>query len=398
MNKYKLLSATIVMTLSTTLASPLLAVPSLFAYQQASSAYEDAYINGAFNIGSGNREQANYNLDLSLSYDKVFSSADRNTALKFRGIGSRSRDAAKDAEARWSYLASASATVDNYFRSGSKGAFWYGRGEVASTKESEEKESKDIFSKLTIGVGYGRVVNVTPMSRAIRLIESLRANNSLSRLPSDDVYQNIAQIISTEDAYESKHGRDYQQYWISDIEASLKASGATNGALGSKATLKVYKVLVNERISTRKHGWLVRGGVGAVLSDYDGEKGKPALELGAEYHRPLGNQTQFSNEAIFTTALKDSDSSYVVNNTMSLTHEVSDVVDWDNKWLVQYNKTDGSDATTSNALSSAFNYELTNQLDFNITTTLTKKNDNIDNNGNDGVDKKITMGIQYRLK
>ena len=128
----------------------------------------------------------------------------------------------------------------------------------------------------------------------------------------------------------------------------------------------------NERISTRKHGWLVRTGIGAVLSDYDGETGKPALEVGAEYHRPLSNQTQFSNEAILTTTLKDSNSSYNVKNHMSLTHEITDVIDWENKWVVDYSKSDNVDAITNHTLSSAFNYELSNQLDYNVIATLVK--------------------------
>jgi len=387
MKKLKLLSAAIAVSFITT---PVFAEPSLFDYKQATSSYEDAYITGNFNVGSGNQGQSNYDLDLSLDYEKVFSSPSRNTKLDFIGAGSRSRGSNKGDKTNSTYQLLGSATVDNYFRANSNGSFWYGKGEVGAKKGQVKP-----FTKATVGVGYGRVVNVTPMARAIRVVQALRKNGTLRADPANSTYQSIANTIAKEAEYRSKHGiRDYEQHWIADIEKALKNSGA----LGAKGTIKAYDVLTNERISTRKHGWLVRAGIGAVLSDYDGETGKPAIEVGAEYHLPLNNQTQFSNEAIFTTTLKDNSNSYIVNNNMSLTHELTDVIDWENKWALNYSKSDNAKSTTTNTLTSAFNYELNNKLDFNVTATLSKVNDNIANNGNDDVDKRLTMGIKYRLK
>lgn len=395
MNNIKQLPAAIAATLIGTLATPAFAVPSLYDYKEATSSYEDAYVTGNFNVGSGNQDQSNYDLDLSLDYEKVFSSPDRNTKLDFSGYGNRSRGSNDGDTTKSDFQMLGSATMDNYFQPGSKGSFWYGKGEVGAIKDQDKP-----FTKATVGVGYGRVVNVTPMARAIRIVEELRKQGSVTSDPSNAAYQSIANVIAKEAEYSSKHGsKDYQQYWIADIEKALKAAGVVKGgALGARSTIKSYDVLVNENISTRKHGWLVRAGVGAVLSDYDGETGKPALEVGAEYHVPVSNQTQFSNEAIFTTTLKDDDSSYIVNNAMSLTHELTDMIDWENQWLLSYNKSDGSDSTTINTLTSAFDYELTNQLDFNVTAALGKVDDNIDNNGNDDLDKRLTMGIKYRLK
>ncbi|RTZ65246.1 MAG: hypothetical protein DSZ29_04590 [Aquificaceae bacterium] len=390
MKKINLLSTAIAVSFASLAVSPAFAEPSLLNYTEATSSYEDAYVTGHFNVGSGNQAQSNYDLDLSLDYEKVFSSPNRNTKLDFNGSGSRSRGSKKGDETKSDYQLLGSATVDNYFQPNSKGAFWYGKGEVGA-----KKDQKKAFTKATVGVGYGRVVNVTPMARAIRVVQALRKNGALGSDVSNSTYQSIANIISREAEYRSKHGaKDYQQYWVADIEKALK----NGGALGAKGTIKAYDVLTHERISTRKYGWLVRAGIGAVLSDYDGETGKPAVEVGAEYHLPLSNQTQFSNEAIFTTTLKDNSNSYIVNNNMSLTHELTDMIDWENKWSLNYSKSDHAKSTTSNTLTSSFNYELTNQLDFNITASLSKINDKIDNNGNDGVDKRLTMGVKYRLK
>ncbi len=358
------------------------AAPSIISYKEASSAYSDAYVTGNFNAADGNQQRASYDMNLGLDFEKVLSTPSRNIKYDFTASGSKKRSSTNGEAATNTYQTFGSATMDKYFRAGSKGAFWYGKGEVGAKKGQQKA-----FSKVTAGLGYGRVVNVTPMARAIRVVAALRNNGSLTAEPSNDKYQEIATIIAKEAEYRSKHGvRYYQQYWVADIEKVL------GGTIGARGAIRANDVLGNERISTRKHGWLVRAGIGAVLSDYDGETGKPAVEVGAEYHRPIGNQTQFSNEAILTTTLKDSNKSYIVKNNMSLTHEISDVIDWENKWTVDYSKSDNVDAITNHTLSSAFNYQLGNQLAYNITATLVKTD------AKDDLDQKLSMGIKYRLK
>ncbi len=395
MKKQNVLTAAVMMAF-TGAATTVSAEPAITDYKEATSAYEDAYLSGTFNLDSGNQDQTSYDLDLTADYEKVFSSPNRNTKLDFLGTGSVSKGSTSGDERTSDYQALGSATVDSYFRPGSKAGFWYGKGEVGVKKGQE-----DPFTKATVGVGYGRVVNVTPMARSIRVIQALRERGNLTGDPSNATYQAVATIISLENEYRSKHGfADYEQYWVEDIENALVASGMVKGGskLSARGVLKSYDVLTNERISTRKHGWLVRAGVGAVLSDYDGTDGKPALEVGAEYHRPISNQTQFSNEAIATATLKDGDDGYNFNNAMSLTHEVSDRVDWENKWILDHSTSDKANDITTNSLSSAFLYNLTNKLDFVVEAKLTDTDDNIANNGNDELDKSLTMGVKYRLK
>ncbi len=361
---------------------------SLYDYEEATSAYEDAYINADFNLQSGNQEQTSYDLDLNLDYEKVLSSPDRNTKFDFVGDTSKNRGANADDPTITHYQAFGSVTADNYFESNSNGAFWYGKGELGLQKDME-----DPYTKATVGIGYGRVVNATPMARAIRMVEALTERNLLTQAPSKAAYQAVANIIAREDEYRSKYGAaDYEMNWIQDIESAL------GGGIGVKGAIKSYDVLVNERISTRKHGWLVRGGVGAVLSDYDGSDGKPALEIGAEYHRPLSNATQFSNEAIFTAVLDDNDDSYRISNAMSLTHEISDRVDWENSWLLDYVDHESSNDVTTNALASTYRYYISNALSFAVTAKLANVEDGIDGNNNDKLDKSLVMGLTYRLK
>jgi len=396
MNQRNRLSLTMMMVFAG--STSVIAEPLITDYQEATSAYEDAYMTGSFNLNDGNQAQSSFDLDLEIDYDKVISSPDRNIKIKATGIGSRTRGPNAADEAQSSYQALSSITMDKYFQPNTKAGFWYGKAELGGQKGQE-----DPFFKVTGGVGYGRVINVTPMARSIRVIQELRRHRVLTSDPANSTYQEVAKVINQESQYRSKYGAaEYEQYWIEALESVLKTSGtvAGGGDLGARAILKSYDVLVNERISTRKNGWLVRGGMGAVISNYDGSDSKPAVELGAEYHRPLNNQTQLSNEAIATATVDDDDNSYVFNNVLSVTHEVSDRIDWENSWTLNHNESDVTNATdvTSNTIASTYRYYLTNQLAFDTTVKLTDIEDDIDNNGNDSVDKSLNMGITYRLK
>lgn len=368
---------------------------TLFDYEQPTSAYEDAYVSGRLNINSGNQDQTSHDLNLDMNYERVFSSPDRD--IKFNGDlqGSSKRGPSAGDATQDNYIGTGSVGMNKYFQPNSKGAFWYGDGEIGIKKGADDPRIK-----AGVGVGYGRVVNVTPMAQAIRLVEALTEKQRLTGSLTKAEYNQVANIIAKESEYRTKYGAaDYQQNWMADIEKVLQATGKTAGELGAIGILRARDVLVNERISTRKHGWLAKVGVSEVLKDYDGSDTKPALDIGAEYHRPLNNQTQFSNEASASAILQDSDKSYTAKNAMSLTHELTDRVDWLNSWAMNYDHNDVTDAdTTTNAVSSTYRYYISNKLAFDTVATLSKVDDDIADNGNDEIDNSLFMGVTYRLK
>lgn len=369
-----------------TVAGSATAEVTLYDYTEASSAYEDAYVDGSFNTSDGNGfGQASYDAKLNLDYNRVFSSANRDVTIKGDVSGRTNRASTAGASSTSEFGAGLSGEVANYFRPNSKGAFWYGSGSIRA-----EKDAEDVASKIGLGLGYGRVVNVTPMAKAIRLVEALRQQGSLKTVPSKAVYQQIATVIAQENAYKSKHKLgQYQQYWFTDIE---KAFG--QGALGAGAIIKAYDVLNNGLISARLHGWKVTGGLGVVLSNLDGtDGGDPSLDFGAEYHRPISNKTQFSNVASLSTVYGD-DTGYQFYNTMGLTYELSDKVDWDNKWNLSHVDTGvaGVDGKTDHALSSTLRYYLNNQLDLKVSATAAK------DDGAADVDTSLNIGVGYRLR
>ena len=371
---------------------PALADVTLYDYTEATSAYEDAYLNlGANTHKNRADDKAAYNLNINTNYEKVFSAPNRDITTKLNANGNVSRAGEKGAKSENSYTAGAYGSIDTYFKENGK-AFWYGDADIRANSETKNKTD----STVGLGVGYGRVVNVTPMAKAIRLMEALKYRGVIAKMPSKAGYNDIAHIISKQAVYASKYGRkDYQKYWIADIEKALNKTGVHSGNLNAVGVLEARQVLVDESISTRKHGWKVRAGVNYHLKSFSGETNEPGLKVGAEYHRPLSNRTQLSEEATINSQFNsDAADEYTFNNHVSLTHEVTDRIDWRNTWDLQYNKIDGGQDTTTNTLSSTFLYELTNSLDYNITATVT----NFDGTADDGTDTSISTGLSYRLK
>ena len=370
---------------------------TLYDYDQPTSAYQEAYVSGRLNVNSGNQDQTSHDLNVDMNYDRVFSSPDRDIKLTGDLQGSSKRGGNDGDKTEENYIGNGTVSLNKYFVPNRRGAFWYGDSELGVKKGADDPRLK-----VGVGLGYGRVVNVTPMAQAIRLVEALRDKRVLSGSLTKAEYNQIAQVISKESEYRSRFGAaDYEQYWISDIDVILKGTGKVSGPLGLNAAgiLKARDVLVNERISTRKYGWLAKAGVSEVIKDFNGEDAKPAVDVGAEYHRPLSNRTQFSNVAAASAIVQDNDSSYTARNNMSLTHELSDRVDWLNSWDLNYDHDDTNDRdTTTNAVSSTYRYYLSNKLAFDTVAALSKVDDDIDNNGNDEVSKSLFMGVTYRLK
>ena len=359
---------------------------TLYDYTEATSAYEDAYLTGSFSANDGNGfDQASYSAALGFDAERVFSSASRNTTIEADASGSISRGSADGANSVSYFDAGIAGQVDTYFRPNSKGAFWFGAASLDA-----EKDQEDFGSAIGVGLGYGRVVNATPMAKAIRLVEALRVQGALKSVPSTAARQQIANIINNETEYKSKHGFDvYEQYWFADMEKALG-----QGQLGAGAIIKAYDVLTNEYFTTRKIGWKVQAGVGVELSRIDGEDGgDPTVTLAGEYHKPLNRKTQFSNEAELVTDYGD-DNGYDFENVMKVTYELSDKIDWENSWTLTSvdSGVSGTDNTTNNYLSSAFSYELDNQLDLGLVATIT------DLDGADDLDTSLNLNVGYRLR
>lgn len=364
---------------------------SLYAYDQASSAYESGYFTGRFNTNKSKDSKSSYDLKLNSDYDRVFSSANANTGISIDANADTSNQKDENGDKKESWNIKASANHDRYFNPATSKAFWYGQGDIEFQNELDDDYAgwSNPATSVTAGLGYGRVVNVTPMAEAMRVVEALNESGAMKGTPSAQAYNQIAQIISKKGEYESKYSTNYRQKWIGDIE---RAIGKNLGAAGA---LKIYDVLENDKLSTRRYGWDVRAGLGAQLTTFNGKNDDidPTVKAMARYYYPFSNQTQFSNVTTLGSTLDSKDDAYNVSNVMGLTYEVSDRVDWLNSWTYGYTKAGDSDAST-HKLSSSYLYDISNSLQYDATLTYSFS----DVNGTKDNQTGFTTGVRYRFK
>ncbi len=424
-------SATKTLLAAAIAAAPLMAsAVQLEDYLVANSSYDEAYVSGGLTAiepaGDGPNEQLGYNYSIDADYTKSFSTLPRswsyNVGLNAGGnrksttkelidnplfdetdpASTEPRQIEIDTEATDDWKATAEGVVDTYFHESQyPKAFWFGQG---SFKHQDSLPDDDISA--TVGLGYGRVYNATPLAKVIRIVEELNEEGLLTGPIPDSVALETAEIIDRIQEFKSKFGEDdYKPDYYAAIEAALARSGALrDGKLGALGALTADKVLVDEPISTRKHGWVVRLGAGFQASDLSGlSDNDPKLLAQFEYAKPYGYKGQFINLFSFEPVLGD-ETLTKFRNDMSYTHEVTDMIDWINTWSMDYS--DGEDEfgnsreSTSHNLSSRYAFDLGNSLDYFVGLRLAQTDIDPNEPGSIGDDPEIKFetGFNYRLK
>lgn len=363
-------------------------------YLDPESSYEEAFILGQFNSKSGNQVQSSYDLALKADYEKNYSSLPRNWRFLADGSTDISRGSNPADEKQERTFANAHANIDTYFLD-DRPLFWFGSGDLGYQDDADSE-----LIKFGIGIGYGRVINATPIARLLRVEDELREHGVVLGRISDPTYLDLAKIIAREDEFRSRYGVDeYKSYWFEAVEEQLQAAGVLKmGQLGALGALQMNRVLSDEVIKIRKHGWSLRAGLGLIAQDFQGNHGDPSIDLVWEYAKPQGFKGQFINTLSYSKIIANG-SGTILKNNMSYTWEISDLIDWENRWDITIDKTDNSNKdTTTNKLSSSFNYYITNRISADATISAVNTEDNISNNDNDETDIITFMGLRYRLK
>lgn len=388
--------------------APLHAI-TLEDYVDPNSAYEDAYALGSFSMqnknyntnafsaegGDDNVYQTSYDLSLSANYRRVFNSLPLGWTYRAEMIGQmnqaafRPADTDRDSSNSESLFALVEGNVDRYLDR-NPNVFWFGGGNLRYDSNYD-----DPAAEVRGGVGYGRVINATPLAKALRVMEDFQRFGLLTAYPSDVVMIEIAQIINKEEEYESKYGADeYRRVWYEAIETVLMGGGLINGdGLGALGVIKLDDILNEETISAREHGWRASAGVSYVIRSLNGDEGDPGLGISFRYAKPYGYKGQLIEDFNFSSPL-DGEGDTTLDNKLSYTYEVSDVVDWQNTWRLHIVNADVSDDITSNSLTSSFIYEINNVLKFEFNVNLHDGDDD----AVDGVRGSVTSGIRYRLR
>ncbi len=364
--------------------------------------FDEAFFNGRFNLNSGNQEQTSFDGTTSGFYQMNYSTLPFVWRMRFEGSLDINRGSTKNAETKESYLFNVQSNFDKYITENLFGLFAFGGVDLAYRRQIGDTEADNPYSKLTTGIGYGRVIDATPLADVLRVVESLKEYGVIVGDVDDSTYLELAAIVGKRREFQSRYGfEDYEQYWIEALEKVMQKAGILkNNMLGAVGVIKTRYVLILERISLRKHGWSIRGGAGYITSTFeDADPDDPSLDLGFEYAKPFGYQLQFTEEASYSRILAD-DELDIFDNRLGLTYELSDRIDWENTWTINaiYPSRVGTTDFTTNKISSIFRYYVTNLVTADLTLSLTKIDDGIDDNGNDDVEKVAFFGFTYRLK
>jgi hypothetical protein len=370
-------------------------------YTTVDSFYQQAFITGQFNLKSGNQPKTSYNGNLLGNYDVTYSTLPFVWGISSSGSLAFDRGQDEGSSTKKGYNLIMHGDADKYFNADSL-LFGYGSFDLGYRKLEGKSDADDPFVKVGGGAGYGRVINATPLAEVLRVVEELRRYNLLAKEPSDQTYLDMAAVVAREEEYKNKYGFvDYKMYWIDELEKILQKAGVLkNNTLGTIGIIKTQDVLINERISIRKHGWVARTGVGYIASDYSGNSSDPSLDASFEYAYPFSYELQLINLMSYSTLLSG-DISHHVTNRLSVTYQLADRIDWENAWdldMILPTAEDEKDNIT-NQLTSSFRYYISNLIDASATLTLKKQDDKNDTSGNnDDLVSSLFFGVRYRLR
>ena len=308
---------------------------SLTEYEVPISSMEDLYVSFVYDYNDGpvDDEGLDKTADdvtdkgrLSVVYSTFHESLPFGYAINVTGIGARDGDAAEV----YTHDLTGSIRGKKYFprrrEDERNDAFGYGKLTASSATPYD-----NVASTVSIGLGYGRFINATPLARAIRIQEELGRENALKSPVPKEALLKLAMLLTSDkqEEYRARHKEVWEKYYLEAIEEVLVQSGAIQGdRLGAVPMVRIREVL-DEVVHDRYYGFELSGGVGYELTQPYSEMDKdPVGELNVKYARPVGIRTQITEIVTVTTPFTDilgKESSLLA--TTSLSYEATRQVD-----------------------------------------------------------------------
>ncbi len=370
-------------------------------YRTIYGQYDEAYINGSFKATTGNQEQTAYDLLLDANTRTIHITAPYSIDFRAKGDVGLSQGEDSNSSKKKLYNLYSSLRYDRYLDYDN--LFIYGGADLGYRKQELREKADGIFSKVGLGIGYGRVYDATPLAIALRIVEELRRYKVIRANISDIDLLKLAKIIGTKDNYLSKYGiENYKKYWFLDMEKLFKESKVSyQENLGAVGILKIEEILEIEKIAGRFHGWKIRGGAGQIISNYQSSgDGSTTADIEFSYALPIGYASQYVETAQISKNLYNSKPiDFTFDNRMSYTYEVTDLIDWESSWDLNIEKYHKGENVMKNKISLGFRYYLANSLTLDTTVSMSKVDGTNGNNiETDEWDGDFFMGVRYRLR
>ncbi len=166
---------------------------------------------------------------------------------------------------------------------------------------------------VVLGAGYGRLRDVTPLAKAMRISEKLVAEKAISKELPEETLMAIAAEIGRREEYPSV------EELVAKIAGLVEAAGVTKEKLNAVAILRIREVL--EALGDQRLcGFDVRAGVGYKLLDPTGVLDFVLFGSG-DYALPISLDTQVHVRA--EGSATPGFTAYTVQGVASLTHRLS---------------------------------------------------------------------------
>ncbi len=248
-------------------------------------------------------------------------------------------------------------------------------------------------SAVTVGVGYGRLIEATALAKAVRIEAFLIREGELrDHLPKTAILE-ISKIINREREYEDRFGETYEKEWYDDMEAIMRASGLLKeDALGAVGILRIEEVLEREHVADRFYGWdLTLGSKFDISRPFADENRPPVnLDVSASYARPITWRWQVSERISINTPFDGLGKAFSSSLSSDISYELSNRVDLRLRHLIRLEKPEAADTVASHSFGLSFLYYIENHVNLVATQQIEKAPE-------ESITTNFTIALNYRV-
>jgi hypothetical protein len=264
------------------------------------------------------------------------------------------------------------ATFVNRYLSDDSDFFGY-----AGATASHVEGYKQIDSRGSVGVGYGRFIAATAFAKAIRIDQFLLEERVITGHLSKADLIRLGNIIEREGEFKEEHGSAYRPYWYQAMEDVFEESGRLRGdRLGAMGILRMDEVLFLEVVHDRYYGWDVRAGVGHEITTFDESDPEGSVEAGFSFAYPMGLTSQINHRTDYSTPFENAGEAYGVTSVTDYIYELSNRIDFIASYRLQFDKASADvDAIDGHSIRAGFIFYVENQINVAVTSQFDKVGD-----------------------
>jgi hypothetical protein len=327
--------------------------------------------------------------DGGLVYKRFYNSLPYAYSFDFIGTASYNREPSGNRVG--TFATDLDVKVQKYFRETNK--FFYSLSPSILYRKNSDRPQVDV----TIGLGYGRFINATPLRKAVRIEDFLLTEGIITNhLPKNTMIE-LGHIIDKKDEYRDLYGdRSYENYWYEDMSNEINKTGlvlGNKGNVGPIGILRMRDVLIQENINDRFFGWDASAGVQyQVFTEEKGiKRPTPAMAISLRYSRPISWSTQINTDFKFNTPFDSNfGKNYNLTQKVDIIYEITNKIAFTSLNTIVVDKKQLLDAQISVASTAGFTFFIENKVSLSINEQISK---------NEGTPFRQSFGISlnYRL-